>query len=50
VVAEVDEKNAAMVAAAVDPPGNTDGLADVGGTEVVAGVGAELVHLEKIRS
>jgi hypothetical protein len=40
VVAQVDEEDAAEVALVVDPAREADGLAGVGGAQVVAGVGA----------
>jgi hypothetical protein len=43
-VAQIDEQYAAMVADAVTPAGNADGLADVFFAELAAGVGAIGVH------
>ena len=44
VVAEVHEDQAAMVALAIDPPRQANGLAGVGGAQGAAGVGAIGVH------
>ena len=44
VVAEVDEEDAAVVAEAEHPAGEPDGLARVGGAELVAGMGAVRMH------
>ena len=43
-VAQIDEQHAAMIALAVDPAGQADGLADVGGAKRGAVVGAIGVH------
>jgi len=47
IVPEVDEKQAAMVALAVDPAGQPDALADMRLTELATGVAAIEVHLYK---
>ena len=44
VVAEVDEEDAAVVAEAEHPAGEPDGLARVGGAELVAGMGTIRMH------
>ena len=44
-VAKVDEEQAAMVADAMHPAGQADGLADVVGAERAAGMGSVTVHL-----
>ena len=43
-VPEVDEDQIAVVALAVDPAGDADGLAGAGGAELTAGVRAIGVH------
>jgi len=39
-VAQIDEDDAVMIAIRVHPSGERDGLADVGGTKLITGVGA----------
>ena len=48
-VAQVDEQNAAMIAAVVEPAGKPDGLADMPGSDVVTGMGAVQVHEKKVQ-
>ena len=43
-VAQVDEQHAAMVALAMDPARQADGLADIGGSQGAAGMGAIGMH------
>ena len=43
-VAQVDEDDAAVVAARIDPAGERGGLAHVGGAELVAGMGTVAAH------
>jgi hypothetical protein len=43
-VAQVDEQDSAMVALAVDPAGQPDGRADVGGAKLGAAMSAVGVH------
>src|SRR3546814_8958238 len=50
VVAQVDEHQLAVVAAAVDPDGQAHGLADMGLAPRGAGVGAVAVHGERGRA
>ena len=47
-VAQVDEDDAAVIAARIDPTGERRGLAHVGGAELVAGMGTIAAH--KIRA
>jgi hypothetical protein len=43
-IAQVDEQNAAVIADAVDPPGQADGLSDMGLSQIGAGMAAICVH------
>ena len=43
-VPEVDEEQMAVIAAAMDPPRNADGLANVGSAELATIMGAIRVH------
>mgnify|MGYP006150839021 CR=1 FL=1 len=43
-VAQVDEQHAAVIALAMDPARQADGLADIGGAKLGASVGAIGVH------
>ena len=43
-IAQIDEQHAAMIALAVHPARKTDGLADIGGAELGAVMGAIGVH------
>ena len=46
-IAQVDEQQPAMVAPAIDPAGQPDGLSDMFLAKLAAGVGAIGVHDEK---